>query len=71
MAIKKTTTEIKKEEERYHFYNEVYDIYMSNSTNEDFISDVRANGEDVNAIFYRIPVKLLEKIKVTSQIVKA
>lgn len=68
MAIKKTTVE---KEEKYHFYDKDFQTYLSNTTNENFLNEVRCNGEDVNAIFYRAPVKLLEKIKVTSQIVKA
>ena len=66
MATKKVEI---KTEKRYNFYTENHEIYLENETNEQFIEDVRYNAESETAVFYRIPVELLEKIQVKSQIV--
>ena len=58
-----------KTEKRYNFYTENHEIYLENETNEKFIQDVRLSGEPEDSIFYRIPVELLEKIQIRSQIV--
>ena len=66
--VTKTEKEKPKEEIRYLFLNENYELYEYNYTNEKFTEDVRVNGESQNNIYYRIPMNLLEKIKVESKI---
>jgi len=66
--VTKTAKEKPKEEIRYLFLNENYELYEYNYTNEQFTEDVRVNGESQNNIYYRIPMNLLEKIKVESKI---
>lgn len=64
----KITKEKPKEEIRYLFLNEDCELYESNYTNEQFTEDVRVNGESQDNIYYRVPMGLLEKIKVESKI---
>jgi hypothetical protein len=54
----------------YHFFDCDMNVILE-GTEEEFLEDCRSNGDSSNETYYRLPVGLIEKIKVESKVVKA
>lgn len=67
-TVKKETTQ-KPVEKKYHFFNDEYSICIENATEEEFIEDTIGSQDNSDATYFRVPVELMEKIKIERKIV--